>query len=156
VGVDHIRVLRHPVPQMWAYARLHQADERLVVGDVQVVDPEGNLLAEIEGFRAQSLETSISLAPERIDKGLYELEWQLAEDHSAAASTVGTGVSLAYHFQQANEKPLSAPAHHLLPPSTNPHMLIFTDQSGVGEALIKCLEEHGEHYVTVSHADAPE
>src|SRR5262249_42755798 len=90
VSVDRIRVLRHPVPRMQAYARLRQADERFVVGDVQVVDPEGNLLAEIEGFRAQSLETSTSLAPERIDKELYELEWHLAQgDDTTEIDTVG-------------------------------------------------------------------
>jgi acyl transferase domain-containing protein len=131
VSVNRIRILGRPVQQMRAYAQLIKADDRLVVGDIQVVDTEGNLLAEIEGFRAQSLEASMSLAPERIDKGLYELEWQPAE-RSDEADDSGTRVM-----------------------AQDGSWLIFTDQSGVGEALTRCLEEHGERYVTVSHTDAP-
>jgi acyl carrier protein len=113
---------------MQAYARLRTADQRLVIGDIAVVDTEGNLLAEIEGFRAQSLEASLSLAPERIDRSLYELEWrptERSEDAAAVAPEEGS-------------------------------WLIFTDQSGVGEALTRLLEQRGERYVTVSHADTPE
>lgn len=132
VSVDRIRILARPVQQMQAYARILRADERLVVGDVQVVDLEGNLLAEIEGFRAQSLEASMSLAPERIDKGLYELEWQLkerAEDEEGAETgkTVQDGP-----------------------------WLIFIDQSGVGKALLDHLAGQGEQAVTISHTTASE
>jgi acyl transferase domain-containing protein len=132
VSVDRIRILARPVQQMQACARILRADERLVVGDVQVVDPEGNLLAEIEGFRAQSLEASMSLAPERIDRGLLELEWQPKERSENI---------------EATESRIAV---------QDGPWLIFTDQSGVGKALIGSLEEHGEHYVTVSHTDAPE
>jgi len=132
VGVDRIRILGRPVPQMQAYARLRQADDRLVVGDIQVVDSEGNLLAEIEGFRAQSLEASMSLAPERIDKGLYELEWQPSERVDDA----------------------DIPSARVM--AEDGSWLIFTDQSGVGEALIRRLEQQGERYVCVSPTDAPE
>jgi acyl transferase domain-containing protein/acyl carrier protein len=131
VSVDRIRILDHPTPHMQAYARLRRADERLIIGDIQVVDTEGNLLAEIEGFRAQSLEASMSLAPERIDRGLYELEWQLGErsdDASAAEPRV----------------------------IMDGKWLIFTDHSGVGAALTRCLEQAGEGYVTVAHTDSPE
>jgi acyl transferase domain-containing protein/aryl carrier-like protein len=132
VGVDCIRVLGRPVQQMQAYARLVQADDRVVVGDIQVVDMEGNLLAEIQGFRAQSLGASTSLAPDRIDKGLYEFEWQLKE-----RSTDAENPSIRVTAQDGN-------------------WLIFMDQSGVGEALIKHLEQQGQSYVTVSYADVPE
>jgi acyl transferase domain-containing protein/acyl carrier protein len=132
VSVDRIRVLGRPVQQMQAYARLIKADERLVVGDVQVVDTEGNLLAGIEGFRAQSLEASMSLAPERIDRGLYELEWR--------------------PMHRSDDE--SGPEAGAITPDGN--WLIFIDQSGVGEALTTLLEEHGERCVTVSHTDSQE
>lgn len=128
VSVDRIRTLGHPSQCMWVYAHILRADERLIVGDIQIVDTQGNLLVEIEGFRAQSLETSMSLAPERIDKGLYEMEWQ-PQERSDDADATQAGV-------------------------TDGSWLIFTDQSGVGEALTRCLERHGERYVTVSHTDS--
>lgn len=132
VGVDRIRILGQPVPSMQAYARIVKADERLVVGNIQVVDPDGTLLAEIEGFRAQSLDASISLSPERVDKSLYELEWQPAERSEETSAAEGR-VTLQ-----------------------DGKWLIFTDQSGVGEALTRYLEEQGEHAITVAQTDAPE
>jgi acyl transferase domain-containing protein/aryl carrier-like protein len=132
IGVDRIQVFSPPVQRMLAYARLRQVDARHVVGDIQVVDPDGKVLVEIEGFRAQSLEASVSLVPERIDKGLYELEWQPAE-RSDDVDTAGSRITLQ-----------------------DGKWLVFTDQSGVGEALLRCLEGHGEGYVTVSYTDAPE
>jgi acyl transferase domain-containing protein/aryl carrier-like protein len=132
VGVDRIRILGQPAQDMQAYARLRQADERLVVSDIQVVDTEGDLLVEIEGFRAQSLEASISLSPERIDRALYELEWHLRQRTDDAANAENK-----ITIQDGS-------------------WLIFTDQSGVGEAFIRCLEGHGERYVAVSHTDSPE
>ena len=132
VSVDRIRIFGRPVRQMQAYARLIKADERLVVGDVQVVDTAGNLLAEIEGFRAQSLEASMSLAPERIDRGLYELEWQPMHRSDDESSPEATAIT------------------------PDGSWLIFIDQSGVGEALTTLLEEHGERCVTVSHTDSQE
>ena len=132
VSVDRIRVLRHPVRHMQAYARLVKADKRLVVGNVQVTDTAGNLLAEIEGFRAQSLEASMSLAPERIDRGLYELEWQRMDrpddESDPEARTIASDGA----------------------------WLIFTDQSGVGETLVRRLEENGVCGVIVSHTAEPE
>src|SRR5207244_4417505 len=81
---------------------------------------------------AQSLEASMSLAPERIDRGLYELEWQpmdRPEDESdPEARTIASDES----------------------------WLIFTDQSGVGAALAEHLKEHGVCCVIVSHTDSPE
>jgi hypothetical protein len=113
-------------------ARLLRADDRLVVGDIQVVDTEGNLLAEIQGFRAQSLEASMSLAPERIDRGLYELEWQPAQRPDGAGEPEAQVVNSVGSW------------------------LIFSDQSGVGVALTRRLEEQGEQYVTVSRTDSAE
>ncbi|MGH2478934.1 MAG: polyketide synthase dehydratase domain-containing protein, partial [Ktedonobacteraceae bacterium] len=140
VGVDCIRIFGQPVPQMQAFARLIKADNRLVVGSVQVVDTEGYLLAEIQGFRAQSLEASMSQAPERIDRGLYELEWQpmprSVEEGDAEA--VGEEVAPVETITQDGS------------------WLIFTDQSGVAADLITCLEQHGEDYITVSRADVPQ
>ena len=127
VGIDRIRILGRPVAQMQVTAQVIEADERLIVSNIQVLDPDGNLLVEIEGFRAQSLEASMSLTPERIDKGLYELEWQTMPRVEAEVQGAERGV-----------------------------WLVFTDQSGVGEALTWHLERQGDRAITVSHHDVPQ
>ncbi len=137
VRVDRMRILGRPSQHMQVFAHMLKMDERLAVGDIQIVDAEGNLLVEIEGFHAQSLESSRSLTPEHIDRGLYEVEWQLAE-RSAQEDSDNEGITRAEAISQGGT------------------WLIFTDQSGVGAALTGCLKEHGEGYVTVSYTDAPQ
>ena len=132
VGVDRVRVWGHASREMQALARLREIDTQLVVGDIQIVDPEGNLLVEIEGFRAQSLEASISLSPERLDRSLYELEWQPGE-----RSDEPDGEEKDTGMQEGS-------------------WIIFLDQNGVGEAVLKHLKEQGKSVVTVSHTDAIE
>ena len=139
VSVDSIRIFGRPVQQMQAFARLIKADNRIVVGNVQVVDMEGNVLAEIQGFRAQSLEASMSQTPERIDRGLYELEWQLMP------RTVGVDDT---EITEGDTPPTQTITQ-------DGSWLIFSDQSGVATELIDHLERHGERYITVSRANAP-
>jgi NAD(P)-dependent dehydrogenase (short-subunit alcohol dehydrogenase family)/aryl carrier-like protein len=74
----------------------------------------------------------MSLAPERIDRGLYELEWR--------------------PMHRSDDE--SGPEAGAITPDGS--WLIFIDQSGVGEALTTLLEEHGERCVTVSHTDSQE
>jgi acyl transferase domain-containing protein/aryl carrier-like protein len=125
VGIERLHVSGQAQQRMQVYAHLRQADERYVVGDIQVVDMEGTVLAEIEGFRAQSLEASLSLTPEHIDKCLYELEWQPQEREEL----------------EATRQPGSG------------SWLIFIDHGGVGEALARRLAAQGISYVTVGYAD---
>jgi NADP-dependent 3-hydroxy acid dehydrogenase YdfG/acyl carrier protein len=114
---------------MQVYAQIIQADAQFIVGNIQLLDLQGNLLVEIEGFRAQSLETAINLSPERLDRALYELEWHLKErspenNDTDASRTPATG-----------------------------GWIILSDRSGVGEALTHYLDQQGEHYVIVSPSD---
>jgi acyl transferase domain-containing protein/aryl carrier-like protein len=147
VSIDRIRVYRQPVRQMRVYARLRQADAQLVIGDLQVVDLEGHLLAEIEGFRAQSLESPMSLRSERIDRGLYELEWQPAP-RSHAENDQGD----VQNEEQANEETVVQSRIAV----QNGTWLIFIDQSGIGEALLKHLDAYGESAIIIAHSDVAE
>jgi acyl transferase domain-containing protein/aryl carrier-like protein len=128
VNVARVRILRQATATMYAYAHIREANERLIVGDIYVLDTAGDLLAVLEGFHAQSLESSMSMALERIDRGLYELEW----------------------------RPQERPAEAARKPVRDGRWLIFSDQVGVGVALIDILEARGEDYVVVSHAETPQ
>ena len=138
VGVDRIRIFARPVSQMQAFARLVQADDRLVIGDIAVADLDGNVLAEIAGFRAQSLEASMSQTLDRIDRGLYELEWQ-PQSRSTESGKAEEG-----------ETPVQEPV------TQEGSWLIFADQSGVAAELIKLLEQQGKGFVSIALADSPE
>lgn len=155
VGVERIRVFSHPVSQMFASARIHQADDRLVVGSLQVADGDGRLLVEIEGFRAQSLSASTNLTAERLDRGLYEMEWQLQERAEG-------GAMLTAHTDGEEEDQSSEGTEAVTEridsaePALSGSWLIFTDQSGVGQALVQQIEAGGGSSVVVSHADTPQ
>lgn len=138
VRVDRIRVLARPTARMWVAARVITADERQIVSDIQVLGPDGDLLVEIEGFRAQSLEAAMSLAPERIDKNLYELEWQ------AMPREAGDG-------SPADDSPDSSPADG----AGRGTWLVFADSGGVAEAMAGHLTRQGERAITVSPGDVP-
>lgn len=131
VHVDRIQIVGPPVSSMQVLARIRQADDQVMLGDIQIVNQDGHLLVDIEGFRAQSLESSIHLSPEQIDRSLYELAWHVQE-----------------HCQSTNDTEAQLP--------NAGGWLIFTDRGGVGSALIQCLEEQGEPYVCVSYTHAPE
>ncbi len=126
VGIDRVRIPGRPVERMRVVAEITHADERIIVSDIAMFAPDGRLLVEIEGFRAQSLEASMSLAPERIDRGLYELEWH-AVPHTAAD---GPGEPATW--------------------------IVLADGSGVGEALTGRLNGDGHRVVTVVHGAVPQ
>lgn len=138
VGVDRIRIFARPVAQMQVYARLVKADDRVVIGDIEVTDMDGNVLAEIAGFRAQSLDASMSQTLDRIDQGLYELEWQplsrSAEPEESAEGDAPTGED----------------------PTQGGGWLIFADKTGVATELSKQLEQQGIDVVTIARSDSSE
>ncbi len=127
VKVARVRVFGQATATMRACARIRQASARLLVGDIHVIGAAGELLAVLEGFEAQSLEASISIAPDRIDRGLYELHWQ------------------------AQERSADGPGKD----SADGRWLILMDQTGVGAALLHTLDEQGQPYIALSHADTP-
>ncbi len=129
VGVERLHILKQPEREMQVYAQLLQADAQLVVGNIQLLDMQGNLLVEIERFRAQSLEAAISLSPERLDRALYELEWQPKERSAENADADTRRI-----------------------PSTG-GWIILSDHGGVGQALSSYLEQQKERYVLVSPSD---
>ena len=129
VGVDSITVHGRPVDEMVVVAHVTEADSRIIVSDLAVCDPAGTVLADIRGFRAQSLQAASSLSIDRIDKNLHELYWRESPLEPAAATTVDD------------------------PAGT---WLVFADSSGVGDEVLRQLREAGRAVVTVTHGDVPD
>jgi NAD(P)-dependent dehydrogenase (short-subunit alcohol dehydrogenase family)/acyl carrier protein len=73
--IRHCAVYGPPDEQMSAHVRVLSATSEAVESDITVTDRLGNPLVVIEGFVVQSLSASARMSPDRIDKGLYELQW---------------------------------------------------------------------------------
>ena len=58
-----------------------------VESDITITDRAGRLLAVFDGFAVQSLSASSRMSPERIDKGLYEIQWCDDSDETNTART---------------------------------------------------------------------
>lgn len=138
VRIDRIRVLAPPAADMVVVAHVVEADRSRIVSDIALCDRTGRVLVEIEGFRAQSLAAAANLSPERVDRGLYELEWH----ETPRATTVTDGV--------AAEVP---------PPDvtgTDAAWVIFTDTTGVGAEAAAILRADGRRVFCVTYADVGE
>lgn len=122
-SIDEARVYRRPVgANLWAYARLRpDADERsnVVVGDVQVLDEDGELVSETIGARLWYLDEHEQpmVDPER---WIHTLEWE-----SDAAPVIATG------------------------PDADGTWIILADARGDGAALADELRSRGGRCVLV-------
>ena len=58
----------------WAHARVVSFDERVLEGDIQLIDDEGLLIASVQGFRCQYI--AEARRAETLDDWLYEHRWE--------------------------------------------------------------------------------
>lgn len=134
VGIDSVTVLGRAAAEMHVVAEIIDADARVIVSDISLCDAQGNVLVDIQGFRAQSLDTAAGLTPERIDQGLYEVQWRPSppeddEEH------------------RAHDAPDDEPAGT---------WVLFTGTSGVGAEVARQLTRAGRRVVTVFPGEVPE
>nr|APD72049.1 type I polyketide synthase 1 [Streptomyces sp.] len=134
VGIDSITVLGHPADEMFVVAVVTEADARVIVSDISLCDARGRTLVIIRGFRAQSLATASSLTPERIDQGLYEVQW-----HPAPLQD-----DLEHKDADATDDDSSGT------------WVLFTGTSGVGGEARRQLTAAGRRVITVSPGAVPE
>ncbi|GLF93019.1 polyketide synthase [Streptomyces yaizuensis] len=127
VGIDSISVLGRPADEMHVVAEVVTADARVIVSDLALCDAGGRVLVDIRGFRAQSLDTAAGLTPERIDQGLYEVQWHPAP--------TGGGTE---------------------PDDPQALWVLFTGAGGVGAETAALLTRAGHRVVTVAPGPVPE
>ncbi len=113
-----------PEHHMTAQISVVSATKDEIESDITLLGSDGGPLAVFTGFTLQALSASSSMSPERIDKGLYEIEW-------IARTEIG---------DDASGPPIS-------PDSRS--WLIFLDSQGVGTALADQLRRYG-HRVRVA------
>lgn len=134
VGVDTITIPGQTAEEMYVLAEITHADARLIISDISLCDAQGRILVDIRGFRAQSLDAAAGLTPERVDQGLYELQWRLSPRED-----------------DPEQVPEAAPAG--AQPGT---WVLFTGPSGVGAEVARQLTAAGRHVITVSPGEVKE
>ncbi|WP_437611746.1 SDR family NAD(P)-dependent oxidoreductase [Sorangium sp. So ce834] len=126
VGLRHARVYGRPGQEVWVHARLSAgpaAADGEFTGDVDLLEDDGRVVAEVHGLRAQRLARGAlpQAAPAGGEAPLFALEWQRKEPLARAPEVrPATGV-----------------------------LLLFTDRGGTGAAVASLLHERGEPCVQV-------
>lgn len=73
VRIERVRFYRRPGLKFYSYTRLVDHGPNHFTGDIQLLDDEGNLLAELQGFQCRAIERP----SEKMDTYLYEYQWKL-------------------------------------------------------------------------------
>jgi len=123
IGIDRVQVHAQPKLGMWSHASLVKQSAELLEGNIVLFDEDGTVLAEIQGFRVQSLEHMPHTSSQRMDKWLYEMQWlpmpRKEEEEHVAADGAGS-------------------------------WLIFADGCDFGTMLASLLEEQNQTCILVS------
>ncbi|WP_200846182.1 type I polyketide synthase [Mycolicibacterium vanbaalenii] len=123
--IRHCAVYGSPQDHMTVSVHVVSATKEMVESDITITDRDGNLLAVFDGFAVRSLRESSRMSPDRIDKGLYEVQWVDMPDSDDAA----------------------APTEQ----ESAPSWLVLVDGSGVGTAVAAELRARGHRVHTVGH-----
>jgi acyl transferase domain-containing protein/acyl carrier protein len=122
--IRHCAVYGAPVEHMRVHVHVTSATSAEVVCDIVITDRAETPLAVIDGFTVQSLSTSSSMSPERIDKGLLEIEWRVADEPAAP-----------------DETPTAS-------------WLVLADEAGFGDVLAEQLRSRGQRVRTTPYGSA--
>ena len=122
--IRHCAIYGPPEEHMKVHVRVGTATREEVQSDITVTGADGTMLAVFDGFAVQSLSASSRVSPERIDKGLFEIQWIAADG-------------------EARDEVESA--------AEGSSWLVLADNSGVGAVLAEELRSRGHRVRTVEH-----
>ena len=83
--IRHCAVYGAPEEHMRVHVDVVSATREQVECDITITDRAGKPLAIIDGFTVQSLSASSRMSPDRIDKGLFEIQWCVSDETNTAA-----------------------------------------------------------------------
>lgn len=126
VYVRRSAIYRAPTQRMTAQITVVSTTTDGIESDITLLGDDDELVAVFTGFTLQVLSETSHLSPERVEKGLYELEWV---ERATSADTEAT----------------TSP--------NNLSWLVFLDSDGVGTTLADQLRRSGHHVCVVTRQD---
>ncbi|MGF1539547.1 MAG: SDR family NAD(P)-dependent oxidoreductase [Pleurocapsa sp.] len=132
IAYEEVRLYCNCLSKVWSQGILRplkDREEETFIGDFQLFNPEGQLVAEIKGMclkraRSQSLNTIVSGDRPKESNWLYQIQWQL-QTKTVTPSSPKSG-----------------------------YWIILSDRTGVGDSLAEKLKKLG-HSVEIIYADHP-
>lgn len=76
IKIEKFRFYKSPGLQVWTYARLVTENTKQITGDIQIIDADGNILVEIQGFCCRSLPQAQEFITKE-ENLLYQYQWEL-------------------------------------------------------------------------------
>ena len=125
VRIRRSAIFGPPEENMNAHVRVVSATKDEIESDITMISDSGEPLAVFTGFTVRSLSASSRISPERVDRGLYEIQWVADPD-----------------MQNRRENPTSIDSMS---------WLVFTDSADVGQTLAEHMRGSGQRVQTVIH-----
>lgn len=123
-GIRRCAVYGSPEKRMTVRVDVLSATPEQVECNLAIVGQSGSPLVVIDGFTVQSLAASSRMSPDRIDKGILDIQWCAMDDDADGERE---------------------------PVSDDRSWLVLDDESGVGAALAAELRRRGQRAQTVGH-----
>ncbi len=125
--IDRVKFFARPGNLVYCHAKLVTSSSHSITWNFQILDPVGRILAEIEGFRVQSVHRTGSSRSDGLGNWLYELKWI----NKPAGKPVAPGVAAGGKKSKKGT------------------WLLFADRTGVAEKLAAALKKQGGHPLLV-------
>ena len=126
VRIRRSAIYHPPEQHMTAQISVVSATKDEIESDITLFGDDGDSLAVFTGFTLQSLSASSSMSPERVDKGLYEIQW-------------------ITHTEIRNDRAEKAALSDSL------SWLVFLDGDGIGTTVADRLRRSGHRVRVVLH-----
>ena len=137
--IDRVRLYGASSDRLWSHARLRQANELRIEGDLSLYSPNGLLAASVEGFRCRRTYLASHPDDSSVARSLYEIRWKV-QDLPATSDQVASPV------EGGPPEPSGAGEGSGLTEQT---WLVFADRQGLGGRLAAQLRERGRRCVVV-------
>ncbi|MDJ1469706.1 SDR family NAD(P)-dependent oxidoreductase [Xanthocytophaga flava] len=76
VHIEKYKVYEKPGQHVWTYVEILEASDDFLIGNYQILNEEGQLVAEMEGLTCKYIQGSRGEQQESLYSGMYEYQWE--------------------------------------------------------------------------------
>lgn len=144
VAIARMRCLSESYGALFSHVRLVEVNKKFLLADICLLDEEGRVLAQIEGFRCAAIEQGVASKLPFAEK-FYEVDWKAADPRGEPTNEesliVGAGGQALHNLELALDASpqirhvIYVPASHA-PPDAAAALLLCEELLGIARALI--------------------